>query len=328
MSLAAFATFPAIAAAQAPTMHSPYGLELPPGVIGQRLLQNRPNLLGHMQAVELRGPVNSEASIAADGAFSGSHIRRVTASIEVGRVYRFRISQIPNYPGASIYPTVELIDRLHPPPGLEQKFPVRIVIPQEDLEMAIKGRMVTRVVYVEDPRDPYPFPDQRDDQRYFDTLPGENPLHVARQMGRPIAIVRIGSRTPDGQLSNDFLFGSPPVNLYESSEPLDQQPLAPIVNRLPKSTEQLPAVPELPDTEPDAGDVNETIDEPVDDESAASPLDNLGDGGLGDDANAEDLLPDDAADEGLDDGGIFEDFGDGLPDDVGDDLDLDVLDEL
>ena len=135
--------------------------------------------------------------VAIDGSFADVLGSRINASLEVGRVYRFRISEVSNNPGESLYPTVELIDRLHPPSGLEQRYPIRIVIPKEDIEMALQGRFVTRVVYLENPRDPRSLPIGRGDQKYFDALPGENPIQVADEIGRPMAIVRIGSRTPD-----------------------------------------------------------------------------------------------------------------------------------
>ena len=55
-----------------------------------------------------------------------------------------------------MYPTIEVINRLYPPQGLENHFPVPVHFTLEELEMALSGRMVTRVIYLEDPQSACP----------------------------------------------------------------------------------------------------------------------------------------------------------------------------
>ena len=71
--------------------------------------------------------------------------------MQIGPVYRLQVTDIPNNPGVEIFPTVEVIDRLYPPPGLALRFPIPIELTQDELEMAARGTFVTRVIYVEDP---------------------------------------------------------------------------------------------------------------------------------------------------------------------------------
>ena len=49
-------------------------------------------------------------------------------------------SQLPDSPGAELFPTVELIDRLYPPAGAEYRFPIVIQITREDIQLARDGK--------------------------------------------------------------------------------------------------------------------------------------------------------------------------------------------
>ena len=113
--------------------------------------------------------------------------------------------------GAEVFPTIEVIDRLYPPVGQERRFAIPIDIAEEDLKLAIAGKFVTRVIYLEDPRHALPARDNPQSQNWFEAAPGQDPLAVADSMGRPVAILRLGARLPDP--SDDpriFYFGSPP----------------------------------------------------------------------------------------------------------------------
>jgi hypothetical protein len=85
----------------------------------------------------------------------------------------------------------------------------------------LSGRFVTRVIYLEDPNNPLPTRDTPGFQRYFDVASGEDPLKVADRLGRPLAILRMGSRTPDvtgatGQLA----IVSPPLQKLTKPGPV------------------------------------------------------------------------------------------------------------
>ena len=76
--------------------------------------------------------------------------------MQIGPVYRLQVTDIPNNEGLEIFPTVEVIDRLYPPPGLALRFPIPIELTQDELELAARGAFVTRVIYVEDPHQALP----------------------------------------------------------------------------------------------------------------------------------------------------------------------------
>lgn len=191
-------------------VHPLYRSSMPPGAVAASKAAHMPSRQGYIQPVEVRVPAGATVAVASDGGF-GWESAPLRAGLLVGQVYRFRVSGIPRYPEAQLYPSVEVIDRLHPPAEHKDRFPIPVEITQDDLELALQGNMIVRVVYLENPHQAFP-EREGDEQRTVDVLPAEDPLHVADQIGRPMAILRIGSRIPlEGELNGSFLFGSPPV---------------------------------------------------------------------------------------------------------------------
>lgn len=133
--------------------------------------------------------------------FSGSHQpvgagqTPVLAAVSAGHLYRLRISNMPDFPGLELYPTIELVDHLHPPAGREDEFPIPIVFAERDLVAAERGQLVTRVIYLEQPQ----LAQQLDPLRREvpqAVRPQDNALWEADRLGRPMAIIRIGGRRP------------------------------------------------------------------------------------------------------------------------------------
>lgn len=133
--------------------------------------------------------------------------------LHVGTPYRLRISRADFRDDVLLYPSVELLDRLHPPAGLETRFAVPIEFTDEDLRLAAAGHYVVRVVYVEDPTLAIPLAEAGySRQRAWDVEDRQDPLAVADSLGRPIAIVRLGSKAPGPEGPDEvFLFDSPAV---------------------------------------------------------------------------------------------------------------------
>ncbi|HEY2251703.1 MAG TPA: hypothetical protein VGH74_11605 [Planctomycetaceae bacterium] len=137
------------------------------------------------------------------------------AALRVGSVYRLKISDMPDFPGAELYPTIELIDRLHPPRGREVEFAIPITLTAEEIAMALEGRLVTKVIYLEQPDRAAPV---RNTNAARNRLadPRENLLAVADEAGRPMVIVRLGGRLPDAAASESGFFGfGEPVQVLE-----------------------------------------------------------------------------------------------------------------
>jgi hypothetical protein len=160
-------------------------------------------------------------SLASHGQFESPQPSPVLAGMLIGQVYRLKITGIPRNEGFEVFPTVEVINRLYPPPGLENHFPIPVHFTLQELELALSGRLVTRVIYLEDPQNALPVPDEPGQQRYFEIRSDEDPLKAADRLGRPVAILRMGSRTPDyDEVSGQFLFACPPLVKLVKPAPL------------------------------------------------------------------------------------------------------------
>jgi hypothetical protein len=215
MPLAALAIWLVAASVNAadPPRHFLNAGAMPPGAIGaQQLLRGGP-LPGYFQPVEVRAPEGGQIAFAMPEGFSDSQPLPAKAGMLIGSVYRLKVTSIPRHEGEELYPTIEVIDRLYPPLGQELKFPIPIELAQEDLDAAFAGKFVTRIIYLENPRGAYPRAEDPKAQYYFEVGAHEDPLVVADRLGRPMAILRIGGRTPDDPINPGaaFLFNSPPL---------------------------------------------------------------------------------------------------------------------
>ena len=183
---------------------------MPPGAIGSWQLQRGGPLPGYFQPVEIEAPRGASISLAAEGRFDAEASNPIQAGMLIAPVYRLRVTNIPLQEGFEVYPTLEIIDRTYPPEGQAGRFPIVVELTQDDLELALSGRFVTRVIYLEEPLGALPIVET--DQRWFDVGPGEDPLRRADELGRPVAILRMGSRVPDDAQNPglEFLYGNPP----------------------------------------------------------------------------------------------------------------------
>ncbi len=240
-----------------------YDQFVPPGAAGQM----------HLVAGQLRPHVPQQVRITLPGEgtitfFDGSLSRPIDvaapaqAAVHVGLMYRLKLSNIPNHPHVDFYPSIELISELHPPPGQAERFPIQIDFDDEELAWAAQGRLVTKVVYLEQP-DRVPLRNLRDAPRVFDLQAGENAIAEADNLGRPIAIIRLGGRTPDPNLPDPQFWGPlAPVRIVERPEPapaaqrkMPPAPQAPSLTATEaptdNATEEAPSL-EGPVSEPDA----------------------------------------------------------------------------
>jgi len=272
----------------------------PAGDIGRTQIQRRPELAGVWQPVLVRAPDGATIWFAEGAGFSTGQENVQLVSLQVGSTYRLKISNIPENYG-DVYPTIEIIDRLHAPPGKEIRYPVPVEITAEELKLALSGKFVTRVIYVEDPRNAIPARDLPE-QRYFEALPDEDAYEVATRIGRPIAILRMGSVVPGTQGGMaGFLFDSPPLQrhavwpkrpAYVPSELKPSDLPAP-----PKKIEPLPDAPKQPETDEELPSVPEDL--PAKKEVEEEPGDEFTDEpDLFEDASpADEVPPEDGAED-------------------------------
>lgn len=268
----------------AQTIHHPlFHANLPTGEIGRTQLTRRPELAGVFQPVLLKVPDAAEISLAEGDGFHVAEQGGSLVSLQVGDTYRLRVSNIPHVYG-DVYPTVELIDRLHPPAGKETRFPIPVHITQADLRLALAGKFVTRVIYVEDPQRALPVRDLPE-QRYVDALAHEDPFQVAAAAGRPVAILRMGSLTPGTHgPSSMFLFGSPVFQRHPLTTPAPYKP-----SERPEPPAVVSPAPKVPAAEPAGQDESKPVDVPVEDTAPNDP---------GNPAESNELSPSDAPEAG------------------------------
>lgn len=195
LAVAAWLALATVAAGQAP-WHYQDKADSPPGVIGQRQLQRGGPLPGYFQPVEVIAPGGTLLSVATESDFSEPKQGKLLAGILIGHVYRLKVGNVFGHAGQEVFPTIEVIDRLYPPPGQAARFPIPIELTQEELNFALDGRYVLRVIYVENPRTAFPIAEEAGKQRYFELPPGDDAMEAADRLGRPVAILRMGSRVP------------------------------------------------------------------------------------------------------------------------------------
>lgn len=203
--------------AEPPPVHFNHAGVMIPGAIGSQRLERGGPLPGYFQPVEISAPQGTIIATAEGGQFVSPQAAPMKLGLLIGMVYRLRVTGIPHNPGMEVFPTIEVIDRLYPPCGMEFTFPIPIELTQEELEMALDGKFVTRVIYLEQPESSIPAAQQPGEQSYFEVGEGESPIDMADILGRPMAILRMGARVPDAGGPDDaFMYGSPALLRWRS----------------------------------------------------------------------------------------------------------------
>ena len=238
----------AVATAQYPPQHYFHSASQAPGTVGQGQLLRGGPLKGYYQPVEVQVPEGVLVSLAENGHFGPPEEDSVTAGMLIGQVYRLKVANIKFYEGMEVYPSIEVINRIYPPPGQARRFPIPIQLTAEELELALTGNFVTRVIYLEDKATALPIREDPKRQTYFEVRSDQDPLEIADRMGKPMAILRMGSRVPDrDQLSGRFTFGTPPLIRYPRlPEPISTPSAQSPVVRETRNYPRIPLVPQVP----------------------------------------------------------------------------------
>ncbi|MGP0064647.1 MAG: hypothetical protein ACLQGP_13750 [Isosphaeraceae bacterium] len=160
-----------------------------------------PVLPPEIQVVRFQGPEGMVVEVLAPAPTpvpTGDGGGVLTTGLKRGVGYRLRISNIPERPGVEVFPVIEVVGHLHRPEGIDPgKYPIRVIFTMDDLDAVMDlGRLVTKVIYLEDPDQALPLRMSKDQIPVVSLNPTEQPLRVASALGRPMAIVRIGGRRP------------------------------------------------------------------------------------------------------------------------------------
>jgi hypothetical protein len=239
--------------AQQPPVHYWHQGVMPPGAIGSQQLQRGGPVCGFYQPVEIKAPPGALVSLAVADQFEEAQPAPRKAGLLIGAVYRLCVTNIPLAEGVEVFPTIEVVDRLYTPRGQERRFAIPIELTEEDLKLAIEGKFVTRVIYLEDPLNALAVQEDPQTQTWFEAGPGQDPLATADALGRPVAILRLGARLPDQVDSPDprFFFGSPPfVALPADRATASAKPAPAKKTNAPARTTERTAKPRVVNTQP------------------------------------------------------------------------------
>ena len=143
-----------------------------------------------------------------------------------GYLHRVQIVNPPGHPGVSLYPTVEVCGTLYLPPKLHAAaYPAAIAFTPAEIDRVIRGVLLTKVIYLEDPEKAFPVNSTADAPLEIDSARGENPVATAQEHGRPMLIVRLGSRQFEpAELAKLTYHG---LILAPDQKRLDQPPVPP-----------------------------------------------------------------------------------------------------
>ncbi len=108
-------------------------------------------------------------------------------------IYRLKLSHIPNRPGLSLYPTLEVVPAKAKTCTFLAHSAVPVVFTEEDFEQVAAGNFVVKVIYLPDPQ----FQDLAalgPDEVVSSRLePGVDPIVEAKRRGNILLVVRLGN---------------------------------------------------------------------------------------------------------------------------------------
>lgn len=193
-----------------------------PGRIGRQQLLRIHDARGYMQPVQISSEAGVKISALQRDQFVGRK-EELDLGMMVGNVYRLKLTHLPGNPGSELFPSIELIHRTYPPDGLANRFPVKVAISQDDIKQALGGGYVLKVIYLEDPTISRVQKKIKGQQASMDVRPSEDPLTTADMLGRPIAILRMGSKVPIAETAEMRLSWGPVAILPK--DPNRNQPI-------------------------------------------------------------------------------------------------------
>jgi uncharacterized repeat protein (TIGR01451 family) len=122
----------------------------------------------------------------------------VTVGLRPGFVYRICVHDWPRYPGLKVYASLEVRGTLHLSPGHKASdFPAPLPITEDDADAVAEGNLVTKVIALEDADKTALGPLFGGQPAVLRVGGEEDPLAYARSLGRPLVLVRMGTREPE-----------------------------------------------------------------------------------------------------------------------------------
>jgi len=94
------------------------------------------------------------------------------------------------------FPTLAVVGTLALPHGVSPSdHPTPVVIGDHDAERVMAGSLITKVIFLENPDMAEKAAQEKDQPFELDLLPGRDPFVQARFLGRPMVVLRMGTRS-------------------------------------------------------------------------------------------------------------------------------------
>lgn len=218
---AALAVGLGVSTAHAQTRATPYyrpiRQNIAPGVAGKWAATADQTLAGVCQEIKVDLPGGGLVTFYQSEAEVATMTSPAQAAFQVGPLYRVKLHGMEEFPGAELFPTIELVSRLHPPPGKAHLYPVPISLTTDEIQLALSGRMVTKIIYLEQPDLASPL--TQDGLPTLRVARERDAMHAADDMGRPVAIIRLGGRQAPLPGTDPKFYGSgAPVAVPQEGE--------------------------------------------------------------------------------------------------------------
>jgi hypothetical protein len=142
-----------------------------------------------------------------------------------GYRYRVELSDIPEEKGVKLYPSLEVRGTLHPPKIMDvAKYPVPVIFTEDDIAVALKGRLVTKILILESPDKADAIQTQTDQVLEYRYNLEEEALKELEEKGRMLLIARLGERTYSNE---ELAFENVPGTIFFSDMKIPPRPVAP-----------------------------------------------------------------------------------------------------
>lgn len=142
-----------------------------------------------------------------------------------GYRYRFELESPVLRPGETLYPTLEVFGCVRMPPSLKLfDHPAAVVLTTEELKLAAEGKLISKLLYLESNEAAPTEPKAGLVPPQTDVPTGSDLFLTAKDMGRPVARLWLGSRK---LTSEEFSHSVVPGSLWRSGDPPPGAPALP-----------------------------------------------------------------------------------------------------
>lgn len=158
--------------------------------------------------IRVTGPVGTQATFFQP--FPRPFDTPVTVGLRPGYTYRFKLSGLEKYPKLALFPTLQVIGTLQLPIPLNvASFPAPVLFTQDEIDRAMAGTYITKVIVLEDPEKATAVATEAERPLEFEAKSEREIMAEARARGRPMLVIRFGDmQVPDEVLAQAAIAGT------------------------------------------------------------------------------------------------------------------------